>query len=92
MLKLPETAKLLATEIGKKLFDLLLKPHENLNIALPLLDLGLDSLVAIELRSWWKQVLKFDISVLEMLGMGSLEALGQHAAEGLYATYTESKT
>lgn len=25
----------------------------------------------------------FDISVLEMLGMGTLEALGKHAAEGL---------
>lgn len=47
--------------------------------------------MAIELRGWWKQALKFDISTLEMLGAGSLEALGQHAAEGLYAMYTESK-
>ena len=31
----------------------------------------------------------FDISVLEMLGMGSLDALGQHAAEGLLRIATE---
>ncbi|KAI0010191.1 fatty acid synthase S-acetyltransferase [Xylariaceae sp. FL0662B] len=91
VLSTADAARLLAVEIGRKLFSLLLKPQEDLNIALPLLDLGLDSLVAIELRGWWKQVLKFDISVLEMLGMGSLEALGQHAAEGLHALYVESK-
>ena len=63
----------------------------DLNIGLPLVDLGLDSLVAIELRAWWKLALKSDISTLEMLGAGSLQALGQHAAEGLFALYTESK-
>lgn len=91
VLKTADAARLLAVEIGRKLFDLLLKSHDDLNVALPLIDLGLDSLVAIELRGWWKQVLKFDISVLEMLGMGSLEALGQHAADGLYNMYSESK-
>ncbi|KAJ4411015.1 Type I Iterative PKS [Gnomoniopsis sp. IMI 355080] len=86
-----DTAMFLAVEIGKKLFDLLLKPHEDLNTSWSLVDLGLDSLVAIELRTWWKQVFSFDISVLEMLGMGSLDALGKHAAEGLLAIATEVK-
>ncbi|KAJ8122347.1 hypothetical protein ONZ43_g1436 [Nemania bipapillata] len=89
LLKEAASANFLAVEIGKKLFDLLLKPHEELNTTLPLVDLGLDSLVAIELRAWWKQMFKFNISVLEMLGMGSLEALGQHAAEGLLRLATE---
>ncbi|KAI0172149.1 fatty acid synthase S-acetyltransferase [Hypoxylon sp. FL1284] len=83
LLKAADAHKVLALEIGKKLFDLLLKPQEDLNTSWPLVDLGLDSLVALELRAWWKQVFSFDISVLEMLGMGSLDALGQHAAEGL---------
>ena len=39
--------------------------------------------MGIELRAWWKQALGFDISVLEMLGKGTLEALGQHAANEL---------
>ena len=89
LLKSAEAAKLLAVEIGKKLFDLLLRPQEDLNTSWPLVDLGLDSLVALELRAWWKQVFSFDISVLEMLGMGSLDALGQHAADRLLRIATE---
>ena len=91
ILKTAEASNLFAIEIGKKLFDLLLKPHEDLNTAWTLVDLGLDSLVALELRAWWKQVFSFDISVLEMLGMGSLDALGQHVAESLLRIATEQK-
>ena len=83
LLKTDHAAKFLAEQIGKKLFALLLKPEEDLGTSLSLSDLGMDSLVAIELRTWWKQVFGFDISTLEMLGMGTLDALGQHAAEGL---------
>ncbi|ORY70957.1 uncharacterized protein BCR38DRAFT_404090 [Pseudomassariella vexata] len=89
MLKTAEAESLLALETGKKLFDLLLKPYDELNTTSPLVDLGLDSLVAIELRAWWKQMFGFDISVLEMLGSGSLDALGQRAAEGLLGVVTE---
>ncbi|KAL8927685.1 MAG: hypothetical protein Q9172_001245 [Xanthocarpia lactea] len=83
LLRDPNSAGFLATEIGKRLFDLLMRPEEDLNISLSLSDLGMDSLVGIELCAWWKQVFGFKISVLELLGMGNLEALGQHAAEGL---------
>lgn len=89
LLRSPEASKLFAIEIGKKLFDLLLKPEDDLNTSLPLVDLGLDSLVALELRVWWKQVFSFDITVLEMLGMGSLDALGQHAATEMLKIATE---
>ena len=89
LLKSPEVAKLFSVEIGKKLFDLLLKPQENLNTSWALVDLGLDSLVALELRSWWKQVFGFDITVLVMMGMGSLDVLGQHAADELLKILTE---
>ena len=83
ILKEPDAAAFFAVEIGKRLFALLLKPEEDLNTSLSLVDLGMDSLVGIELRAWWKQAFEFDISVLEILGMGNLEALGQHAVEGL---------
>jgi acyl carrier protein len=83
VLTAPRTSTLLAKEIGKKLFLLLLKSDEELNTNLSLSDLGMDSLVAIEMRTWWKQAFEFDISVLEMLGMGTLNALGKHAADGL---------
>lgn len=86
----PEGARVLAFEIGKRLFDFLLRPQEDLaaSTGLSLAALGMDSLVAIEMRTWWRQTFGFDISVLEMLGMGTLEALGKHAAEGLLRTAT----
>lgn len=83
ILKTADATAFFASEIGKRLLALLLKPEDSLNISLSLGDLGMDSLVGVELRSWWKQAFGFDISVLEMLGMGTLEALGQYAAKGL---------
>lgn len=83
VLRTPEAASYFAREIGARLFGLLLKDESDLNTNLALTDLGLDSLVAIELRVWWKQAFEFDISVLEMLSMGDLEALGGHAAARL---------
>lgn len=54
-----------------------------------LADMGLDSLVAIELRAWWRQVFGFNISVLEMMSMGTLQTLGQYAAKGLLKSVEE---
>lgn len=82
-----QAAARLAFEIGERLFGLLLRSGEEVVISRSLLELGLDSLVAIELRAWWKGALGFDITVLEMLGMGTLEALGRKAVEGLRALY-----
>jgi hypothetical protein len=83
LLDQPESVQLLATEIGKKIFNFLLKPEEDLQTSCTLSDLGMDSLVAIEVRQWWKTTFEFDISVLEMMGMGTLHALGDHAAHGM---------
>jgi aryl carrier-like protein len=85
--KEPETAALIAREMGKKLYNLLLKTDEEVNISLSLTELGMDSIVAVEMRAWWKLTFGFDVSVLEMLGMGTLEALGKRAAEGLLAIH-----
>ena len=52
ILKSAKSEEFLATEVGKKLFDQLLKPYDEIDTSRSLVDLGLDSLVAIELRSW----------------------------------------
>ena len=80
----------LARQIAMRLFTFLLRTVEDestIDINLSLSDVGLDSLVAIEMRAWWKNIFSFDISVLEMLGTGSIVALGKHAANGLKARF-----
>lgn len=74
-------------EIGKKLASLLLTGDVDLDISMNTADMGLDSLVVIELRGWWKLNFGFEISTLEMLSMGTLEALGKRTADGLKGPY-----
>lgn len=79
-------ADFVARQLALQLFRLLLKPVEDgeeVNVNISLQDAGLDSLLAVEMRSWWKTVLGFDISVLEMLGSGTIMALGDKALRGL---------
>ncbi|RYP89225.1 hypothetical protein DL769_000149 [Monosporascus sp. CRB-8-3] len=85
ILRADETAAFLAREIGRKLFTFLLRNNEDLDacMSVPLSQLGMDSLVGVEMRNWWRQAFGFDITVLELLGMGNLDLLGKHAAEGL---------
>lgn len=89
MLNTEESAKFLALEIGKKLFVFLLKSPEDLDTSVSLAMLGMDSLVGVEMRGWWRQTFGFDISVLELLGMGNLDGLGRHAAEGVMKLLAE---
>lgn len=74
---------LLANEIGFRIFRFMMKPEEDMGITMSLTQIGIDSLMAIELRRWWKQAFGLDISVLEIMGSGSLQNLGKVAADGL---------
>ena len=87
LLKSEGTAELLAVEIGKKLFSLVMAKDAEVDITMRTADLGLDSLVAVELQAWWKLNFGLDISTLEMLSMGTLDALGRRAADGLIALH-----
>ncbi|KAF5025548.1 hypothetical protein F66182_2356 [Fusarium sp. NRRL 66182] len=88
LLKAPEAGQLIAREIGKKMLAMLLKSNDNIDISQSLTELGLDSMIAVEMRAWWRITFGSDISVLEMLGMGTLEALGKRAAEELAVSYS----
>ena len=50
-----------------------------------------DSLVAIEIRNWWRQGLGLEISILEIMNAESIEQLGKVALEGLKLRYQAPK-
>ncbi|KAJ5752415.1 hypothetical protein N7520_009332 [Penicillium odoratum] len=86
-LQSPDAVTTLAVEIARKLFSLLLIDDVDVDITKNTADMGLDSLVAVELRAWWKLNLGFDISTLDMLSLGTPTALGERAVEGLIKLY-----
>ncbi|KAM0255274.1 hypothetical protein ACHAQJ_005929 [Trichoderma viride] len=83
-----ESVSLLAMDIGKKLCSLLLLPDNELNPAMKTGEMGLDSMVAVEMGAWWKLTFGLEISLIELVSMGTLEALGRRAAEDLIRLYT----
>ena len=60
----------------------MVKDDTEVDITMSLAAIGLDSLVAIEMRRWWKQIFGLDITILEIISSGTLEELGKKAAEG----------
>ncbi|KAL4894558.1 hypothetical protein BDV59DRAFT_207137 [Aspergillus ambiguus] len=81
----PDAAEFLAGQIRDRVAKFLMRrdDEEPLDLGLTLSAAGVDSLVAIELRNWWKQNLAVDVSVLELMNGGSIQRLGQMAAKRL---------
>ena len=64
---------LLAREIGNRVSTFLMKGGEDIDLSLTPATIGVDSLITIEVRNWWKQNLGIDVSVLELMNGGSIE-------------------
>lgn len=60
-----------------------MKPEEDIELGMTMSQIGMDSLMAIELKRWWKQAFGLDISVLEIMGSRTLEELGKVATQNL---------
>jgi len=80
----------LATEIGCKVMDFLLKPGESVDLSLSLAQMGMDSLAAIELRRWFRQAMGLQVTVLELMGSNSMKELGRMVAEKLREKHVEA--
>ncbi|OCK74548.1 putative polyketide synthase [Lepidopterella palustris CBS 459.81] len=85
------TATFLAQEISKRVSSFIMKGDTVIDITQSLASMGVDSLVAIELRNWWKQTFATDVSVLELNDGGSMENLGELAAQRLREKFAATK-
>lgn len=87
-----DSEDLLAREFGLKVYSVMLKEAEDLDVDITLSAIGVDSLMAIELQKWWKQAFGLEISVLEMMGLGTIKELGKVAAQRLKVKLGSSKS
>ena len=81
------TLSFLIRQIILQFSQLLLISEEDIDASQSPVAAGMDSLIAIEVREWWKRVLVGEISVLEVMNAGSIEMLGLRAVEELKGKY-----
>lgn len=68
-------------EIGKKVMEYRLRPDEEVDTSLSLVQMGMDSLKAVELRRWWRQLFGLEVGVFEIMVARPLEQLAKGTAE-----------
>ena len=77
-----DAASAVATEaLVKKLAKTLFVAEEDVDTGRPMSALGIDSLVAIEIRHWFASELKSDVPVFFILGNQSIGEVGRYVAE-----------
>ncbi|KAK0732344.1 hypothetical protein B0T21DRAFT_412523 [Apiosordaria backusii] len=81
----PSASTIISRHIGTTLLTFMMKPVESLDVMASPVSLGIDSLMAIELRNWCRQRLGIEVTVLEIMGAPSIESLGESVVERLLA-------
>lgn len=81
----------LTRQIGSRLYNFMLRSEDDMDMKHSPSALGVDSLVAIEIRNWWRQSLGLEISVLEIMNCGSIEQMGRNAADSLQRKHGASQ-
>lgn len=83
LLDLPDSIAFLAKETGTTLVGFMMRSVDDLDLNTAMSSLGVDSLVSIELRNWFRQKVGVEFTVLEVVSSASLMALGEQAAKQL---------
>ncbi|KAF6823452.1 polyketide synthase [Colletotrichum plurivorum] len=84
----PATAAQLAKEIAQRVFGFLMREADEgdgIDTSLSPSALGVDSLMTIEVRNWWRMAMGVEVSVLQLTGAQSFDQLGMLAASQLKA-------
>jgi len=82
---LPEVAEIAANGIAAKVCRVLSLSQDAFDVAQPLHTYGVDSLIAVEMRNWFLQILKVDVAVFEILGGATAATLGRAVVEKMRA-------
>ncbi|KAI1644354.1 KR-domain-containing protein [Daldinia loculata] len=77
---LTEASAAVTKALIKKLADTLSLPEEELNASQPMHSYGVDSLVAVDLRSWFAKELQVDFAIFHILGSTSIAGVSSLAA------------
>lgn len=77
------TREIIAVALGSALFSFLLKSEEDTRLDRSLDSIGVDSLVAMELRNWIRQKLTVEITTFNIIHSASLRALADLVANAL---------
>lgn len=83
VLDVQSSVEFLSRLIGTRIYIFMMRPIEELETSQTLSGLGVDSLVTIEIRNWWRRSLGVEVSTLEILGAGTINGLAGLAIEGL---------
>jgi acyl carrier protein len=81
-----EMAVRLTKEIGRMLLGFMMK-SENLDMEAPLDNVGIDSLISVELRSWIRRKIGVEITTLEIMRAENLNSLGVAVQNKLIEKY-----
>ncbi|KAK5994213.1 Highly reducing polyketide synthase gloL [Cladobotryum mycophilum] len=81
------TIDLLTLEMGRTLFSLIHLPIDSLDVTSSLTSSGINFLISIELRNWWRRTLMKDVSILEIINTGTIKGLGKLAIASLKEKY-----
>ncbi|KAL4956616.1 hypothetical protein BDW69DRAFT_181394 [Aspergillus filifer] len=82
-----KTLHFVTHEIGVHIYELMLRPVEELDVSKALVTLGVDSLVIVEIRNWLRHRLEVEASTLEILNGGTIEMLGKVTVDRLRKLY-----
>ncbi|TDZ32378.1 Highly reducing polyketide synthase gloL [Colletotrichum spinosum] len=89
----PATMARLSREIALRVFGFLMREvdEDGIDTSLSPSALGVDSLMTIEIRNWWKHTIGAEVSVLQLTSAQSFDQLGQLAASQLQKKMASGK-
>lgn len=83
-------AETLQTSFSAQLELMLRLPPDSVNKDVPIIDLGVDSLVAVEVRTWFLKEVERDMPVLKILGGDSVATICEDVARDIFEDRQEA--